>query len=110
MRTSVIISTFDKPHYLARTLAGMSAQLHQPTEVLIADAKKRVERNPTDLQWRYELGEQLVRAGQFTEVVLRPTGPAGADEEWTLFGIGLEALLAQYTELDPDWVPDPGPD
>ncbi len=45
-----------------------------------------------------------------TEVVLRPTGPEGADEEWTLFGIGLEALLAQYTELDPDWVPDPGPD
>lgn len=37
MRTSVIISTFDKPHYLARTLAGMSAQLHQPSEILIAD-------------------------------------------------------------------------
>ncbi|MBL8885783.1 MAG: glycosyltransferase [Phycisphaerales bacterium] len=37
MRTSVIISTFDKPHYLARTLAGMGAQLRQPDEVLIAD-------------------------------------------------------------------------
>lgn len=37
MRTSVIISTFDKPHYLARTLAGMGAQRHAPDEVLIAD-------------------------------------------------------------------------
>jgi len=37
MRTSVIISTFNKPHYLARTLAGMGAQVHQPDEVIIAD-------------------------------------------------------------------------
>jgi len=38
-------------------------------ELLISDAKKRVERNPTDLQLRFELGEQLVRAGQYTEAI-----------------------------------------
>lgn len=37
MRTSVIISTFDKPRYLERTLAGMGSQQHAPDEVLIAD-------------------------------------------------------------------------
>lgn len=38
-------------------------------EKLITEAKKRVERNPTDLQLRYELGEQLVAAGQYTEAI-----------------------------------------
>ncbi|MEP6671187.1 MAG: tetratricopeptide repeat protein [Chthoniobacter sp.] len=36
---------------------------------LISEAKKRVERNPTDLQLRFELGEQLVRARQYTEAI-----------------------------------------
>ena len=40
-------------------------------------------------------------------VVVRPTGPGGAPEAWTLFGIGLEALAHQYLEIDPDWA-DPG--
>ncbi len=37
--------------------------------MLISEAKKRVERNPTDLQLRYELGEQLVMAGEHTEAI-----------------------------------------
>jgi tetratricopeptide (TPR) repeat protein len=41
----------------------------QKAETLIADARKRVERNPTDLQFRYELGEQLVDAGLYTEAI-----------------------------------------
>ena len=41
----------------------------QKNETLIGDARKRVERNPTDLQFRYELGEQLVAAGYFTEAI-----------------------------------------
>jgi tetratricopeptide (TPR) repeat protein len=41
----------------------------QKAELLISDAKKRVERNPTDLQLRFELGEQLVRARQYTEAI-----------------------------------------
>jgi len=41
----------------------------QKAETLISDARKRVERNPTDLQFRYELGEQLVAAGHYTEAI-----------------------------------------
>ncbi len=37
--------------------------------LLIEEARKRVERNPTDLQFRFELGEQLVNAGQFREAL-----------------------------------------
>ncbi len=37
--------------------------------------------------------------------ILRPTGPAGEKQEWTLFGIGLEALLNHFLEPDPDWRP-----
>ena len=36
--------------------------------------------------------------------ILRRTGPR-EKQEWTLFGIGLEALLNQFLEIDPDWVP-----
>lgn len=36
---------------------------------LITEARKRVERNPTDLQLRYELGERLVEAGNFEEAI-----------------------------------------
>jgi hypothetical protein len=35
--------------------------------------------------------------------IFRPTGPDGASEPWSLFAVGLEALVVQYLELDPDW-------
>lgn len=41
--------------------------------------------------------------------ILRPTGPSGELQEWTLFGIGLEALAAQFLEVDPDWRPEEVP-
>ncbi len=41
----------------------------QKAGLLISEARKRVERNPTDLQLRYELGEQLVAAGEYTEAI-----------------------------------------
>jgi len=41
----------------------------QKAGLMISEAKKRVERNPTDLQLRFELGEQLVRARQYTEAI-----------------------------------------
>lgn len=37
MRTSVIIGTYERPHYLVRTLASMAGQDLPPHEVLIAD-------------------------------------------------------------------------
>ena len=38
-------------------------------ELLIDEARKRVERNPTDLQFRFELGEHLVNAGHFRDAL-----------------------------------------
>ena len=38
-------------------------------EMLMEQIRRRVERNPTDLQLRFELGEQLVVAGNFREAV-----------------------------------------
>jgi len=39
------------------------------SELLIEEGRGRVERNPTDLQLRFELGEHLVNAGQFREAL-----------------------------------------
>ena len=53
--------------------AGAREQLtdlkKQKARLLIDDAKKRVERNPTDLQLRFELGEQLFNAGEYRTAV-----------------------------------------
>jgi tetratricopeptide (TPR) repeat protein len=38
-------------------------------EILIDDARQRLERNPTDLKLRFELGAYLVGAGQFREAL-----------------------------------------
>ena len=38
-----------------------------------------------------------------SQVFGRPTGPDGELQEWTLLGIGLEALAAQFLEIDPEW-------
>ncbi len=38
-------------------------------EILIDDARKRIERNPTDLQLRFELGELFINAGHFREAL-----------------------------------------
>ena len=35
----------------------------------------------------------------------RPTGPGGAEQPWTLFAIGVEALILRFVEIDPDWAP-----
>ena len=37
--------------------------------------------------------------------IVRPTGPNGEEQEWTLFGLALDALSQQFFELDPDWGP-----
>lgn len=38
-------------------------------EHMLDEARKRVERNPTDLQYRFELGEQLVLAAHYKEAI-----------------------------------------
>jgi len=38
-------------------------------EILIEDAQERMKRNPTDLQLRFELGENFFNAGRFREAV-----------------------------------------
>ena len=43
----------------------------QRAERLISEAEKRVARNPTDLQYKYELGQQLLAAGRFREAIPR---------------------------------------
>jgi tetratricopeptide (TPR) repeat protein len=49
--------------------AQLDAKKKEQAEALIGEARIRVERNPTDLQYRYELGEQLIAAGHFTEAI-----------------------------------------
>jgi tetratricopeptide (TPR) repeat protein len=58
----------DDPLYASRTEALHKAK-RERADVLIQDARTRVERNPTDLQLRFELGEYLVEAGQFREAL-----------------------------------------
>jgi tetratricopeptide (TPR) repeat protein len=48
---------------------ALAAAKKQRAELLIGEARKRAERNPTDLQVRYELGEHLLAAGQFREAL-----------------------------------------
>ncbi len=37
------------------------------------------------------------------ERIVRPTGPHGQPQDWTLFGVCLEALALRFFEIDPDW-------
>jgi len=47
----------------------LEAARKKRAHLLIEEARKRVERNPTDLQLRFELGEYLINAGQFREAL-----------------------------------------
>jgi tetratricopeptide (TPR) repeat protein len=58
----------DATDYAERSEALAQAR-KQRAELLIEDARKRSERNPTDLQLRYELGERLVEAGHPREAL-----------------------------------------
>ncbi len=37
--------------------------------------------------------------------IMRPTGPGGQAQEWSLFGLALEALAEKFFEPDPTWDP-----
>ena len=45
------------------------------------------------------------RVSDHIEVLIRPTGPNDEDQEWSLFAFGLEALVHQFLEPDPDFEP-----
>ncbi|HEV2994368.1 MAG TPA: tetratricopeptide repeat protein [Chthoniobacterales bacterium] len=47
----------------------LAAAKKKRAEMLIGEARKRLERNPTDLQLRFELGEHLINAGQHREAL-----------------------------------------
>lgn len=47
----------------------LKATKKKRSEILLADTRKRLERNPTDLQLRFELGEHLTNAGYFREAL-----------------------------------------
>jgi tetratricopeptide (TPR) repeat protein len=64
------LSTHDAAHELhAKKSEDLRAAKAKRAEMLIADARERIARNPTDLQLRFELGEHLVSAGRFREAV-----------------------------------------
>ena len=54
---------------LDRVKAELEEYSRQKAAMLINTARARVERNPTDLNFRYELGDQLVKAKQYTEAI-----------------------------------------
>lgn len=58
----------DTPEYAARSEALAQAK-RQQAELSIDEARKRSERNPTDLQLRFELGAQLIEAGRPREAL-----------------------------------------
>lgn len=49
--------------------AALEAAKKQRNAILIDDARKRLDRNPTDLQLRYELGEHLTNAGEYRDAL-----------------------------------------
>lgn len=54
---------------VASSRASLETIRTERSEMLINESKKRVERNPTDLQLRFELGERLLEAGNFTDAI-----------------------------------------
>jgi tetratricopeptide (TPR) repeat protein len=57
----------DESH--AKRAEELKAAKTKRAEMLIDEARTRVERNPTDLQLRFELGEHLASAGRFREAL-----------------------------------------
>jgi tetratricopeptide (TPR) repeat protein len=64
------LSTHTPAHELhGKKSEELKAGKKSRAEILLDDARARVERNPTDLQLRFELGAHLVDAGRFREAV-----------------------------------------
>jgi tetratricopeptide (TPR) repeat protein len=59
----------DENGNIAAKTVELEAAKKQRAEILIEDARRRLDRNPTDLQLRYELGEYLTNAGQYRDAL-----------------------------------------
>ncbi|MEP6955334.1 MAG: tetratricopeptide repeat protein [Chthoniobacterales bacterium] len=53
----------------AEQTAALETAKRQRSEILVEEAQKRADRNPTDLQLRFELGEHLLNAGRFRDAL-----------------------------------------
>ena len=53
----------------AERAAALDESKRTRSGILIEEARKRSDRNPTDLQLRFELGEHLLNAGQFRDAL-----------------------------------------
>ena len=60
----------------------------------------------TALSEGYSLREHV---DGFMAPIVLPSGDDGEDQEWTLFGVGLAALVGQFFEPDPEFAP-PSPE
>src|SRR6266700_249290 len=64
------LSTHGADHELyAKKSEDLKIAKKKRAEILIDDARQRIERNPTDLQLRFELGELFINAGHFREAL-----------------------------------------
>jgi tetratricopeptide (TPR) repeat protein len=50
-------------------MAQLEAMKRERAELFLDEARKRVERNPTDLQLRFELGEILISLGNYKDAI-----------------------------------------
>jgi len=64
----LVETAITNPDFAARS-DQLAAAKKQRAEILIEDARKRIDRNPTDLQLRYELGEHLTNAAQYRDAL-----------------------------------------
>jgi len=64
------LAAHDPGHELyAKKSEELKVSKKKRVEILVEDARKRMVRNPTDLQLRFELGEHLVNAGHFRQAL-----------------------------------------
>ena len=80
---------------VAQQEAELTEYRRQRAAVRVEEARQQVERNPTDLAFRCELGEQLVRAGNVTAAIPELQRAAASP---SLVGVKAMSLLGQCFE------------